>query len=401
MIMTPVARTSTSTMTEEDTPSAMLPPDPAPPTSWWRDPITRWVGGVLGVVIVLALMSLFVPAQWVGRVTPGQSLVDEGAVALRPGSAKSTSSRVTVQDLEIFTPEGEILFTTVRIDDQVSLFEWVESEVDSDIELRTHESVFGTRSADEQRERNLQLMQVSKDSAVIAALEWLGVDAVAETGVGFAQVVEGGPVDDLFEVGEVIVAIDDSPITSFQSLRDFLDAAQPGETAVVTLEHSEHLTSREVEITFGVHPDGIPGGFIGIGDVMVRSHDIDLPFELAIDSGNIGGPSAGLAFTLTLLDLLTDGELTGGNRVAVTGTISPGGDVGNVGGVGQKAAAASEAGADLFIVPMESLEVAEQHSHGMPIVGVTTLEEALAALADLGGETTELAFEVPASSSSS
>ncbi len=382
-------------MSEEDTPLAMLPVEEPPLTPWWQDRVTRWIGGSIVVVTALIVASVFVPAQWLGRITPGQALVDGGAVALKPGSARTTSSRVAIENLEVFDPDGEILFTTVAIDDQVSVWEWVESEVDDDIELRTRESVFGTRTSSEQRERNLEMMQVSKDSAVVAALEKLGVDVVDESGIGFATVVEGGPVDGLFEVGEVIIAIDDTPISTFESLRSFLDAVDPGDPAVITLEHSETLVRRDVEIVFGEHPDGIPGGFIGIGDVVVRASDIDLPFDVTIDSGSIGGPSAGLAFTLTLLDLLTDGELTGGHTVAVTGTISPAGVVGNVGGVGQKSAAAQEAGADLFIVPIESAEVAREHAGGMPIVGVATLDEALDALAELGGETTELALELP------
>ncbi len=384
-------------MSEEDTPTPMLPVEPTPLASsrWWNDRLTRWIGGAVAVITALIIGSVFVPAQWLGRITPGQSLVDDGAVALKPGSARSTASRVTVANLDVFEPEGEILFTTVAIDDQVTVWEWVESEVDDDIELRTHESVFGTRSSSEQRERNLQMMQTSKDSAIIAALERLGVDAVDETGIGFASVVEGGPVDGLFEVGEVIVAIDATLITSFESLRSFLDQVEPGDSAVVTLEDSVTFSRREVEIVFGEHPDGIPGGFIGIADVVVRSSDVDLPFDLSIDSGTIGGPSAGLAFTLTIIDILTEGELTGGHSVAVTGTISPAGSVGNVGGVGQKAAAAHDEGADLFIVPIESLEVALEHAGDMPIVGVATLEEALEALAALGGQTSELALEIP------
>ena len=384
-------------MSEEDTPTPMLPAEESATAStrWWQDRLTRWIGGGVAVVTALIIASVFVPAQWLGRITPGQSIVDDGAVALRPGSARGTASRVTVSDIDVFTPEGEILFTTVAIDDQVTVWEWVEAEIDDDIELRTHESVFGTRSSSEQRTRNLQMMQVSKDSAVIAALEWLGVEAVDETGIGFASVVEGGPVDGLFEVGEVIVAIDGSLITSFESLRSFLDQVEPGDPAIVTLESAESLERREVDIVFGEHPDGVPGGFIGIADVVVRSSDVDLPFDLSIDSGTIGGPSAGLAFTLTIMDLLTEGELTGGHRVAVTGTISPGGSVGNVGGVGQKSAAANAEGVDLFIVPFESLEVATEHAGAMPVVGVSTLEEALEALASVGGDTTELALELP------
>ena len=384
-------------MSEEDTPRPMLAvqESSSAPARWWKDRLTRWVGGVVAVITALIVGSLFVPAQWLGRVTPGSSLVDDGAVALRPGSAHGTGSRVMISNLDTFTPEGEILFTTVAIDDQVTVWEWIEAEVDDDIELRTRESVFGARSSSEQRDRNLQMMQVSKDSAVLAALEWLGVDAVDETGIGFGSVVEGGPVEGLFEVGEVIVAIDGTLITSFESLRSVLDEVGPGDPAVVTLENADTFARRDVDIVFGEHPDGVPGGFIGIADVVVRSTDVDLPFELSIDSGTIGGPSAGLAFTLTLIDLLTDGELTGGHRVAVTGTISPGGSVGNVGGVGQKSAAADDEGADIFIVPLESFDAAIEHGGDMPIVGVSTLEEALEALASLGGQTTELALEFP------
>jgi PDZ domain-containing protein len=102
---------------------------------------------------------------------------------------------------------------------------------------------------------------------------------------------------------------------------------------------------------------------------------------------------------LTLLDLLTPGELTGGKEVAVTGTISLDGSVGNVGGVAQKAAAARDQGVELFIVPEESLEQARARAGSMPVVGVTSLDDALEALSDFGGETSELASAVPGSDS--
>ena len=106
---------------------------------------------------------------------------------------------------------------------------------------------------------------------------------------------------------------------------------------------------------------------------------------------SIGGPSAGLAFTLTLIDMLTPGELTGGNRVAVTGTISAAGDVGNVGGVAQKAAVAEAEGVAMFIVPKELVDAAESTTDDLRVVGVESLDDALAALAELGGDVEELA----------
>lgn len=402
---TPATETSTKIMTEEDTPDAMLSPPSAPPAAapkaWYHDRFNQAVFGLVALVIAAVVAYGTVPAQWVGRILPGESIVDDGAVALKPGSARPTDDRVTVVDLEVFEPEGKILFTTVAIDDQVTISDWVRSEVDDAVELRTRTEVFGTRTASEQRERNLQLMQASKDTAIIAALEHLGVQAVIESGIGFNEVVEGGPSDGLLEVGDVIVAIDDELITGIESLLDALAVRVPGTEVLLQLENSETGELRQQAIMLGVHPEeGREGGFIGIADVTVRAVDADLPFDLAIDSGSIGGPSAGLAFTLTLIDVLTPGELTGGNRVAVTGTISAAGQVGNVGGVAQKAAAAEAEGVAMFIVPIESVEAAESTTDDLTIVGVETLEDALAALAELGGEVDELALDLPGGTSS-
>ena len=402
---TPATETSTKIMTEEDTPGAMLPPPSAPPVAapkaWYQDRFNQAVFGLVALIIVAVVAYGTVPAQWVGRILPGESIVDDGAVALKPGSARPTDDRVTVVDLEVFEPEGKILFTTVAIDDQVTISDWVRSEVDDAVELRTRAEVFGTRTASEQRERNLQLMQASKDTAIIAALEHLGVQAVIESGIGFNEVVEGGPSDGLLEVGDVIVAIDDELITDIESLLEALAVREPGTDVVLQLENSDTGELRQQTVTLGVHPEeGREGGFIGIADVTVRAVDADLPFDLAIDSGSIGGPSAGLAFTLTLIDVLTPGELTGGNRVAVTGTISAAGQVGNVGGVAQKAAAAEAEGVAMFIVPIDSVEAAESTTDDLAIVGVETLDDALAALAELGGEVDELALDLSGGTSS-
>lgn len=392
-------------MTEEDTPHGMLPPTPVPSASpiraWYRDRFTRVVGGLVAFVVVAIVAYGTVPAQWVGRILPGESIVDGGAVALKPGSARPIDDRVTVVDLEVFEPEGEILFTTVAIDDQVTISDWVRSEIDDAVELRTRTEVFGVRTTSEQRERNLQLMQASKDSAIAAALEHLGVEAVIESGIGFNEVVEGGPSDGLLEVGDIIVGLDDEPITGFDSLLDALAVRAPGTDVVLQLERVDTGMRRREVVTLGVHPEaGREGGFIGIADVTVRSVDADLPFDLAIDSGSIGGPSAGLAFTLALIDVLTPGELTGGNRIAVTGTISAAGRVGNVGGVAQKAAAAEAEGVAVFIVPIDSVEAAESTTDVLRIVGVETLDDALAVLAEVGGEVEELALVVPSDATS-
>jgi len=118
-----------------------------------------------------------------------------------------------------------------------------------------------------------------------------------------------------------------------------------------------------------------------------KQHSFDLPFDVKIDTRGIGGPSAGLAFTLAIIDELTPGELTGGKNVAVTGTIDIDGTVGEVGGVVQKTAAVRNAGARLFLVPPGEFADASKHAgKNLKVVKVTTLADALKALADNGGE---------------
>jgi PDZ domain-containing protein len=361
-------------MNEEDTPPPIVAPDAS--SHAWLRPDRRTVmraAIVWGPFLLLGALvglSFVVPVEALGRVTPGNALIDDGPVALKPGSARTTATRVEVAGTPVFDADGQILFTTVSIDDQVSVFEWLESEWSDDIELRTREQVFGTRSTDENRERNLELMQTSKDTAVLVALDRLGIDVADVTGIGFNTVFEGGPVDGVLEVGDVI------------------------DDAVITVDDTTTGEQRDVSITFGAHPDGLEGGFIGIEGVVERIEQAELPFDVSIDSGSIGGPSAGLAFTLTILDLLTPGELTGGQKVAVTGTIAFDGTVGNVGGLPQKASAANRAGADLFIVPEASAELARTGAGDMPVVGVATLDDALEALTDLGGSTRDLALPV-------
>src|SRR5690606_17468676 len=106
--------------------------------------------------------------------------------------------------------------------------------------------------------------------------------------------------------------------------------------------------------------------------------DYDFPVDVEIDTGDVGGPSAGLAFTLGIIDDLTPGDLTGGEDVAVTGTISGNGTVGPVGGTGQKAAAVREAGIELFLVPSADYDAAVDHAgDDLEVVAVDTVEEAL------------------------
>jgi PDZ domain-containing protein len=122
------------------------------------------------------------------------------------------------------------------------------------------------------------------------------------------------------------------------------------------------------------------------------------PINIQINTDRVGGPSAGLAFTLAIIDNMTPGNLTGGKKVAVTGTISGDGIVGPVGGVEQKAITARHNGVKLMIVPREEVKDARSGAGNVKVVGVHTLDEALAALQKAGGAPVPPASLAPARS---
>ncbi len=386
-------------MSEVSTPDPMLPPPPGPAARadeerlgrasvWWR------IAAVVLGLGVIALASALVPARTLAAVIPGQRLIiDQELVAQKPGSARSTAARVTISADGIDQPEGSILFTTVQLDTSISVFDWLNGELDDDIDLRPRSEVIGDQSDAVRRERNLEMMRVSKDAAVVAALHHLGIDVFEETGLGIDTVLDDGPADGLLVAGDVIIAVDGTPITGFESLQNELADKSPGQVGTITVENIDTLETRDVELAWGDHPERPGDAYIGI-NIVPRQEELPLPFDVDIDSGNIGGPSAGLAFTLTILDLLTEGELTGGRNVAVTGTISADGTVGPVGGSGQKAAAARDAGAVAFIVPLAMVDEASPHAGDMPVIGVASLDDALDALAELGGTTDDLELMV-------
>ncbi|MBK5289815.1 MAG: hypothetical protein JJE46_15240, partial [Acidimicrobiia bacterium] len=145
-------------------------------------------------------------------------------------------------------------------------------------------------------------------------------------------------------------------------------------------------SERELTVTSEAATSGELTGkpFFGIG-AGTEDLKVTFPFRVAIDAGDVSGPSGGLAFALTIIDDLTPGNLTGGSRVAVTGEIDGAGRVGEVGGVPQKAVAARESGATLMIVPVEEVRDARSKAGDMKVVGVRTLDDALRVLRRNGG----------------
>ena len=309
--------------------------------------------------------------------------------AYRPGSVRDTEPLIAVADEETFSSTGTISYTTVSLR-QATLFGMLAGWLDDDIDVFPREKVLGDRNAAENRTLNLQMMDTSKQVATQVALERLGhpVD-VSITGEMVVNVLPDLPADGVLEPGDTITAVNGEQLDEPDDLTRLLADDSPGDEVTITVEPPTGSRSRDVELALGADPDDPDRAIIGI-EVTGRGIDFDFPVDVTIDTGDVGGPSAGLAFTLAIIDDLTPGDLTGGADVAVTGTISSDGTVGPVGGTGQKAAAVRAQGYDVFLVPSADYEAAQQHAGDVDVIAVDTLDEALAALADLGGNVDDL-----------
>jgi Lon-like protease len=309
--------------------------------------------------------------------------------AYRPGSVRDTEPLITVTDEETFPSDGSISYTTVSLR-QATLFGMLTGWLDDDIDVFPREKVLGDRNAEENRTLNLQMMDTSKQVATQVALERLGhpVD-VSITGETVVNVLPDLPADGVLEPGDTITAVNGERLDEPDELTQLLADDSPGDEVTITVEPPTGSQPRDLELALGADPEDPDRAIIGI-EVTGRGIDFDFPVDVAIDTGDVGGPSAGLAFTLAIIDDLTPGDLTGGADVAVTGTISSDGTVGPVGGTGQKAAAVREQGYDAFLVPSDDYEAARTHAGDVDIIAVDTLDEALAALADLGGNVDDL-----------
>ena len=181
--------------------------------------------------------------------------------------------------------------------------------------------------------------------------------------------------------GDVITAINGQPIGSATNLINLVKMQNPGAPAALQILRGGNTT----DVTVGLLPPLTPGGPPRIGiSVEDAGFDYHLPFPVKIVPQKIvGGPSAGLMFTLTVYNLLSPVDLTGGHKIAGTGTISPDGSVGPIGGVEQKVAAAEMAGAEYFFAPADNYADALKAAHHINVIKVETVEQAVAFLHSL------------------
>lgn len=256
-------------------------------------------------------------------------------------------------------------------------------------------SILGSTPAEQLPCQNTQEMIQATTDAPVAALQRLGYDVREQDfGAQIDLVMPGYPAAAAgLACNDVINSVNGQPVKTRQDVSAKLAGEKPGGT--VSLGVSSPSTKGpaqrtvRVQLTSAPAQPGAPSqpdkGFLGV-ELQTRA-TYSLPFDVSIQVGDIGGPSAGLALTLGIIDLLSNGQLTGSHKVAATGTIAPDGTVGDVGGVAQKTVAVRKAGAQVFLVPPQELKEAQSEAGGgLKVYGVQTLGQALDVLAGLGGK---------------
>jgi PDZ domain-containing protein len=197
-------------------------------------------------------------------------------------------------------------------------------------------------------------------------------------------VVKGAPAAAVLQPGDELVSINGAPARDPQAVRAAIGALSAGQQVPVELSRNgERLT---------VHATTRSAGGRTVLGVLLRS-SFDFPFNVTVNAGEVGGPSAGLMFTLGIYDRITPGALTGGQRIAGTGTISSDGSVGPIGGIQQKLAGARSRGADYFLAPADNCDEILGHvPDGLRVFRVSTFEQARTAVQDIAAhQTSELA----------
>lgn len=349
-----------------DVPSSVQPPQPYPKWPW----ILASFLIVVGIGIAIA-WPITVPYY-----------------TLSPGPVYDTSDFIEVED-GFISDKGELFFLTVSLK-EANIFEYAAGRLDERVTIRAREAVRPPGvSEDDLRRESLDLMEQSKQDATFVALTKLGYEVTfIGTGALVIETVPDSAADGVLMPNDIIIQMDGRTVAFRSDIIDQLGDLDIGDGVTFVVERpagdsSDEYEVESVELTLGPHTDDPTRPMVGI---LLGNNDpiIEFPVMVEIDSNNIGGSSAGLMFTLQIMDQLTEDEITKGYRIAGTGTIRRDGTVGPIGGVRQKVYGAIDAGAHAVLIPAANFEEAlEAAGDDIQLVRIETVDDALAFLDSL------------------
>ena len=343
--------------------------------------------------LVLAVLVAGLVAQ---RVSLNQYVIT-------PGDASPVSRYIEVPPADNHRLTGRILLTDVYVTQLNALSYLFYRYVDSNNEIIPGSELLGPAPNQTQLlEQGYLQMAQAQSYATAAALSHLGYTVHATDAGALVYAVEpGSPAAGSLRVGQVVTAVGTTSTPTPCALITALHGKAPGSTVSLTVEaNSINSVGRVVpgptvhrSVRLDAPPRRLAGGACGmsaptayLGISPEQQQDWHFPVDVTVHTQDIGGPSAGLAMTLGIMDKLSTGRLTGPRIVAATGTIDSNGNVGDVGGVAEKTIAVERAGASVFFVP--SVELATARSKAGPqlhVYGVGNLSQVLRILHRLGG----------------
>jgi Lon-like protease len=301
-----------------------------------------------------------------------------------------------------YATSGNLNMTTVRVtsaDYNMNLVEAVYGWLAHDYKVVPHDTLYPDGKTEEQStQENAEEFSQSQESAKVAALKELGIPV--KSFVIVSTVVKGSPAEGRLHAGDVIKAVDGTAVKEPGDVAKLVTKHKPGQDVVFTVvpareqaaaEKKNTTATKTRNITMATRTSDDTGKKRAIVGISAGT-DHTFPFSIDIKLADVGGPSAGLMFSLGIYDKLTPGSLTGGKFVAGTGTIDDSGKVGPIGGIEMKTVGARDKGARYFLTPSENCAAAAKDTpSGLRLVKVHTIDDALGALKDIrGGNTADL-----------
>lgn len=334
----------------------------------------RTVAGIWALVVAMValLIITFLPTSYVVQ--------QPGPVYNTLGTARNADGEevplISVEGAETFPTEGALDLLTVQVQGNrertPSWFELATAWLDPTKAVLPIDAVFPAGQTTEQRnEQSAAMMVDSQQEATAAALSELGYDVGAQLSV--YEVMADSAAEGVLEDGDIILEANGDDVTDAEALRAVINEGE-GAPVELLIERDGAEETVEVTPTLATGDDGESAWLIGVRLIT----DYDFPIDVTIQLNNVGGPSAGMMFALGIIDVLTPGQLNGGQNVAGTGTISADGTVGPIGGIRQKMWGALNAGADWFLAPEANCdEVVGNVPGGLKVFSVGELDDAL------------------------
>ena len=323
-------------------------------------------------VLVLIAIALLLPVPYV-KMAPGPTFNTIGEVDGKPV--------IEISGTQTYPVTGNLDMTTVLESGGprggLTFFDALSSWFKGDDAVLPRELLFpdDVNGEDVQRQQSAA-MSTSQSDAIGAALTYLKRPVTKQVVV--TEVVYLAPADGKLQPKDHILTVDGTEITEPKQVGELVRAKPIGTefTFVVDRTDDKGTTAKEtVKVTSAANPDEPATPYIGIG---VGYYFIP-PFEIDFTLQDVGGPSAGLMFSLGIVDKLTPENLADGKHIAGTGTIDPDGVIGPIGGIRQKLAGARNAGAQLFLLPKAHCEEAQGHiPDGLTVVPVENISDAVA-----------------------